>query len=293
MAYLRTAQRNRNNSVWLMSDVAKPLIRHNISIMRHGVLTDYDPGPGVSISTFACEYSAGFNVPEHAHGSDQLIYATRGVMEISAGHSFWLIPPYFAVWIPARTFHKIRMPGVVSMRTLYLRRGIAPRLRAECTVLHVDPLFRQLVLETVRIGQLLMTNRLHRALRDLLVSHLQNASPVLTSMALPLDSRALAVAQALLSDQTNCPSLRTLCASIGVSVRTIERAFQREVRMNFESWRRQARLMKAIELLVGGRAVKEVAFEVGYRQTSAFVAMFRQTFGTTPKAWALALRKTQ
>jgi AraC-like DNA-binding protein len=49
------------------------------------------------------------------------------------------------------------------------------------------------------------------------------------------------------------------------------------------------RLMKAIELLVEGCPVKEVAFEVGYRQPSAFVEMFRQTLGATPKAWVSAL----
>jgi len=101
--------------------------------MRHtGLLREYDPTPGVSISTLAYEYPVGFNVVEHAHGSDQLIYAPRGVMEVAAGRSLWLIPPQFAVWIPAYTPHKIRMPGAVSMRTLYLRRGLASRLPRTC-----------------------------------------------------------------------------------------------------------------------------------------------------------------
>jgi AraC-like DNA-binding protein len=257
--------------------------------MRHGFITEYDPKPGVSISTLAYEYPPDFNVPEHAHGADQLIYATRGVMEVSAGRSLWLIPPQFAVWIPARTSHRIRMPGAVSMRTLYLRPGLAPRLPAECTVLHVGSLLKELVVEAVRIGQLRMKNRLHCALRDLLVSQLQNASPVPTFVTLPRDSRALAVAHALLDNQAESPSLRALCATAGASVRTIERVFRRDLGMNFESWRRQVRLMKGIELLVEGCSVKEVAFEVGYRQSSAFVEMFRQTLGATPKAWVSAL----
>jgi AraC-like DNA-binding protein len=60
--------------------------------------------------------------------------------------------------------------------------------------------------------------------------------------------------------------------------------------MSFEFWRRQVRLMKAIELLVEGSPVKEAAAEVGYRQPSAFVKLFRQTLGMTPKAWASALQ---
>ena len=265
------------------------LLRHNIPVMRHGTLKQYDPKPGVSISTLAYEYPAGHNVPEHAHDSDQLVYATRGVMEVSAGHSLWLTPPHLALWIPARTWHRIRMPHAVSMRTLYLRRGIVPRAMEVCTVLHVSPLLRELVVEAVRIGQLRMKNRLHCALRDLIVSQLQNASPVPMFVALPQDSRALGVAQAFIANQADTPSLDAMCRRVGVSVRTIQRTFRREVGTTFEFWRRQMRLMKGIELLVEGCSVKVVAAEVGYRQPSAFVELFRKTLGMTPKAWVATL----
>jgi len=264
-------------------------MRHNISLVRHGFITDYDPQPGTSISTLAYEYPPGFQVPEHAHGADQVIYATRGVMEVSAGQSFWLIPPQFAIWIPARTMHRIRMPGAVSMRTLYLRRGLAPKAPATCAVLHVAPLLRELIVEAVRIGQLRACNRLHSALRDLVVFHLEGASSVPTFVTLPKDPRALAVAQALIADQADHPSLHSLCARAGASVRTIERVFRSEVGADFATWRRQARLMKAVELLAGGSSVKQAAFAIGYRQPSAFVEMFRRTFGATPKVWAAAL----
>lgn len=255
----------------------------------YGCITDYDPKPGASIATLAYEYTPDFHVPEHSHGSDQIIYATRGVMEVSSGESFWLIPPQFAIWIPAYVLHRIRMPGEVSMRTLYLRRGLSTRPPSPCSVLHVTALFRELIVEAVRIGQLRSRNRLHCALRDLVVAQLESASAVPTCVTLPKDARALAVAKTLMANPADPPPLKALCARAGASVRTIERAFQRDVGLDFESWRRQLRLMKAIELLAGGCAVKEVAFAVGYRQPSAFVEMFRQTLGMTPKAWALSL----
>jgi AraC-like DNA-binding protein len=257
--------------------------------MRHSILRRYDPKKGVSISTLAYEYPAGYNVPEHAHGSDQLIYATRGVMEISADQSLWLTPPHLAVWIPAGARHRIRMPNAVSMRTLYLRQGLLRRASESCTVLHISPLFRELVMETVRIGQLRTRNHLHRALRDLILSQLRNASPVPMFVKLPEDSRALAVAEAFIANQADAPSLHALCRRVGVGVRTMQRIFRKEVGMTFEFWRRQVRLMKGIELLVEGRSVKTVAAEVGYRQPSAFVELFRQTLGMTPRTWVAAL----
>lgn len=256
--------------------------------MRHGVITEYDPKPGISISTLAYEYPSRYQVPEHAHGSDQLIYATHGVMEVLAGHSLWLIPPQFAIWIPARTLHRIRMPGAVSMRTLYLRRRLAAR-PAECTVLHVTPFLRELILEALRVRRLQSRNHLHRALRDLILSQLDCASSIPTFVTMPTDARALAVAQSVQADHASRLPLAALCSGVGASIRTIERTFRREVGLSFESWRKQTRLMKAIELLVAGRQIKEVAFEIGYRQPSAFVEMFRQTLGMTPKAWTAQL----
>jgi len=262
-------------------------MRHNISLVRHNLTQEYDPKPGTSIATLAWEYRPGFRVPEHAHVSHQVIYATRGVMEISSGNGFWLIPPQFAIWIPARTPHAIRMPAAVSMRTLYLRRGLGAQLPEECTVLHVSTLLRELIVEAVRIGQLRVRNRLHSALRDLILCHLRSASPVPTFLRLPADPRALAVAQDLIANQADDPSLHSLCLRAGASARTIERIFRREVGVDFSTWRRQARLVKAVELMAGGSSVKQAAFDVGYRQPSAFVEMFRQTLGLTPKAWAL------
>src|SRR6202167_2069946 len=154
------------------------LLRHNVSLLRQNkVLTEYDPKRGVSIASLAYGYPSGFQVTEHAHRSDQLIYAISGLMEVSSDQSVWLIPPHFALWIPAWTHHRIHMPGPVSMRTLYLRTGLHARSGPRCAVLHVTPLLRELIIEIVRVGQLRMRNRYECALRDLLISQLQRASP--------------------------------------------------------------------------------------------------------------------
>jgi len=139
----------------------------------------------------------------------------------------------------------------------------------------------------VRLGQLRSRVALHAALRELIVASLHSAKSVPTRLAMPKDPRGAAVAAATMADPPR--SFRALCEKAGASTRTIERIFLREAGMNFETWRRHARLMKAIELLVGGVSVKETAYRVGYRQTGAFVTMFRETFGTTPKAWVSSL----
>ena len=157
--------------------------------------------------------------------------------------------------------------------------------------LHVASFFRELIIEIVRLGRLRERNRIERALCDLLIVELEKASPVPTGIMLPTDERALDVAQTLVDDPASRTPLNTMCAAAGLSIRTLERIFRREVGTDFECWRRQVRLMKAVELMVAGKRVKEVAYIVGYQHPSAFVTLFRQTFGTTPKAWISALER--
>lgn len=248
-------------------------------------IRDFDPRRGVSIATLAYDYPCDFLVPEHAHGSDQLIYATRGIMEVHSRQSVWLIPPSSALWVPAHLPHSIRMPGAVSMHTLYVRPGMIRRAGTSCEVLSVRPFLRELIVETVRIGQLRLRNTEHCALRDLVALQVARASPVPVELRMPKDLRALKAATLLLNSLADAPSLETVCRTVGVSTRTLQRLFRSEVGTDAQSWRHQVRVTRGLEHLLSGTSVKQAAFAVGYNQPSAFVVAFRRTFGVTPKAW--------
>ncbi len=260
--------------------------------MRHPpqIIKDYDPPPGVSISTLEHEYKAGFEVPRHAHGSDQLIYAISGVMEVSSENSMWIIPPQFGVWIPATVPHSIHMPRAVSMRTLYIRKGQVALSRL-CSVLFVTPLLRELIVKTVRIGRLRGRNRHESALRELIVDELQDANRLATFITLPREKRARTLARSVIDDPARPVNFSVLCAQNGVGIRTMQRVFQRELGSDFNGWRRQVRITKAVELLASGESVKEAAHQVGYSQPSSFIGAFRSTMGFTPKAWIKSLER--
>jgi len=251
------------------------------------VLREYDPPPGVMFSTLEYEYSTAWEIPPHAHGSDQLIYAIRGVMEVTAGDTLWVVPPQFALWVPAGIEHSIRIARPVSMRTLYVRSGRVRRGK-KCAVLHVSPLLRELTLEAVRLGKLRTRVRGERALSEVIASQLEKATPVPTSARMPKEPRTVAVCQAVVREPGGRASLSTLCAAAFVSVRTVQRVFRAELGIDFDAWRRQVRLMGAITLLSQGRSVKEAAHAMGYKQPGGLTEAFRRTFAATPGAWIRA-----
>lgn len=55
--------------------------------------------------------------------------------------------------------------------------------------------------------------------------------------------------------------------------------------MSLRSWRRRLRLFRSVELLGGSLGVTQVAMELGYGWTSAFVYAFRTEMGSSPQAY--------
>ncbi len=242
------------------------------------------------VSSASREYDAGFDIPDHQHDADQLVYAIQGVMQVSSGQSTWFIPPLFALWVPAETRHSVFLSAATSMRTIYLRPDLLADHFRGCSVLHMTPLLRELVLEVVRQGRLSLSDRYQQALIDLTVHHLRQATPVPVFVTLPRDERALNVARRILKSPGQATTLAELARDAGASARTVQRAYQRDLGIDFESWRRQLRITRAVEWLLDGVSVKEVADRVGYCQPSAFVEAFRRTFGSPPGRWAKSLQ---
>jgi AraC-like DNA-binding protein len=52
--------------------------------------------------------------------------------------------------------------------------------------------------------------------------------------------------------------------------------------MTLVRWRQQIRLLRALERLAGGESVTAVTMDLGYGSVSAFVKLFRESFGVTP-----------
>jgi methylphosphotriester-DNA--protein-cysteine methyltransferase len=111
-------------------------------------------------------------------------------------------------------------------------------------------------------------------------------------LAMPSDPRARRVAENVMGNPRQAHKLEPQCRLAGVSVRTMQRLFMRDVAMDFQTWRRQARLVSTIESLLCGASVKSVALALGYRQPSAFVVMFRNPMGATSKSWIATLTAT-
>jgi AraC-like DNA-binding protein len=239
----------------------------------------------LKVRSLAASYGSGHVLDFHAHRWHQLLYACSGAMTVLAGQLSWMIPPGKAVFIPALCLHSIRMWGNVAMRSLYFPPTLdAPALSsAECRVISVTPLLRELILRVAELSAL--DSRVPNAnhLMHTLLDELDAAPVKPLALPLPTDPRALSVAQHVLSDSTNAETLDALGRRSGASRRTLERLFREETGLSFGLWRQKARMLESIRLLAEGRSVTDAALDCGYTSVSAFIAAFKRTFGFTPR----------
>ena len=93
------------------------------------------------------------------------------------------------------------------------------------------------------------------------------------------------VSAALEADPGDRRSIEEWARIAAASARTLTRGFHRETGMSFGAWRQQLRLLRAIERLAAREPVTSVAMSVGYDSLSAFVRLFKRSFGVPPSRY--------
>jgi AraC-like DNA-binding protein/mannose-6-phosphate isomerase-like protein (cupin superfamily) len=239
------------------------------------------------VAAMAKDFAAGFRVARHHHERAQLVFATRGVMQVTAAGGIWVVPPHRGLWIPGAVEHEIQCTGGVAMRTLYIRPDAAKGLPASVCVLAVQPLLRELILEAVKLPLDYAERDRDGRIMALILDELR-ALPILPlHLPMPHDPRLVFICDAIMA----APALRRPLAAwggkVGASSRTLARLFLRETGMSFGAWCRQARLLNALARLAEGQKVTSIALDLGYDSPSAFTSMFRRHLAITPSRYFL------
>ena len=63
----------------------------------------------------------------------------------------------------------------------------------------------------------------------------------------------------------------------------------KETGLSYRRWRQQLQLIQALQMLVTGKRVDQVAQGLGYDSTTAFITMFKKGLGQTPGRYLATL----
>ncbi|MFI6207987.1 AraC family transcriptional regulator [Streptomyces sp. NPDC051041] len=230
--------------------------------------------------TRAQHLAAGQRIDAHRHDDHQIVYAGSGVLAVTTDAGTWFAPGTRAIWVPAGTVHAHRAHGRLDLHLVGLPADDNPLGLDTPTVLAVGPLLRELILAYTRDpgddGP--ERRRLLAVLRD----QLRAAPQQPLRLPAPADPRLAEVCALVHADPARPHTLAHLAAVTGTGERTLSRLFRREFGMTFPQWRTQSRLYHALGLLADDLPVTTVAHRCGFSSASAFIDVFRRSFGHTP-----------
>jgi AraC-like DNA-binding protein len=125
-----------------------------------------------------------------------------------------------------------------------------------------------------------------RRMFEVLHDELRLSEPQPLHVPMPTTPLLRAVCEILQAHPEDSRTLTQLGRQVGASERTLSRLFRKDVGMTFPQWRTQLRLHHALVLLADRTPVTTVAHRCGWSSSSAFIDVFRRTFGQTPGAYA-------
>jgi AraC-like DNA-binding protein len=234
------------------------------------------------VVAYVLDLKRGGGLPPHCHERAQLLAVTSGSIAVTADGSTFVAPPERAVWVPANTVHETRHLASMRLRTLYIAADAAPDLLRRTTVIQVGPLMRELIDVIVGRPRLYDEDGADGRVVSVLLDQLAAAAALPLNLPMPRSEPLLAIATRLLEQPADVPLLSDLAHATHMSPRTLERQFKLETGLSLRSFRRQARLLRSLELLSSDVAVATVSDKLGFGEPSAFIAMFRSAFGVTP-----------
>lgn len=243
------------------------------------------PAIEAEVSLLSRSYRRGAQLGYHVHRQGQLLFAYRGLMQVTMLTGRWLVPPQRAVWLPAFREHAIDVLADIEMRTFFVEPSRIVRQCGEAAlldefVIEVNPLLREAILAMFQPN--LTAQRLD-LLSHIALLELPEAGDATTFIPMPIDPRARRVAELALEDIQGLRDIDELATAAGSSARTITRLFVAQTDITFKKWRQRARILAALEMLnADNMMIKQIAHRAGYASVAAFSAAFIKVMGITP-----------
>lgn len=247
-----------------------------------------DGAEGPSVIVVAGAQDGELLLEAHSHARGQLFASMRGLLTIGVESGVWVVPAIHAVWLPPHHLHSGSSHGPFEGWSAYVAEEACHDLPDQPCALRISGLLREAVLRAAQwpLGSL---DARQTRIAEIVLDEIRTLPSEPLGLPLPKDPRLSRVAQALIEDPADPRDLEAWAAFGVVSARTLSRRFVTETGFSFTAWRQRARLMRSLEMLAAGAPVTTVALDLGYSTASAFIALFRRTFGETPAAYRLRL----
>lgn len=228
--------------------------------------------------------------PEHGHAWGEFVYAFNGVMEVNIEQMNYITPPPYGIWLPPHLNHSGLNRTSVSHATLYIHESLCEYLPKQAGILLSSPLVTA-ILQHLKQHSMEETDPEYLRLLQVLLDQLHHAK--LIGSYLPHTEHPILkqLLDFLHADPANNSTLEDLAKQINMTERTLARLSLKELSMSLNEWRQRLKVMKAMSMLNEGRTVENIALDLGYANSSAFINMFKRWMKITPDQFRKLLHR--
>ncbi len=218
----------------------------------------------------------------HNHPWGQIIFVKCGVITLEIEGERFIAPPGFAIWIPPHCTHACYNHEPTRFRSINIHEEETSALTQSPSLLKLSEIARAIIDYFFESDRLIPESGTDKRKAYVLIDELHDA--MIGHTYLPSSEHRLLkpILTALEKDPANRRTLKEWAESVFTTERTLTRHFQKELGMSFNEWCQRLRFIHGISLLEQGKTIEEIAFDVGYRSASSFIAMFQTIAGTTP-----------
>lgn len=223
----------------------------------------------------------------HSHPRGQLIYATRGVMNVVVGNHIWVVNPLQGLWLPGGVEHQVTFQKDVNYYSVFIDPSVMEGLPKMSFSFDIPMFLKQLVFKIISFGTSGNLTESQLRVIGVFLDELALIEPSATFLPTTNNERLQKVVELLMNDVASKHTIDHYAEISFMSSRTLSRLFIKELGMNFSDWRTRLKLLEAIKRLGEKQSIKEIALDLGYETASAFIFMFKKHLGKTPSNYIL------
>lgn len=219
--------------------------------------------------------------PAHSHPTHELLWNAKGVSSVTVDSHIWTITPAIGMWIPAGVLHSGRAAAGSRCNMSHFGVNRVESISETPVPVELTHLLK-LLLQKLSSPALAESSR-----RITEAAALDNLLPASREVSIQMPKAALLqpIIDEMLHSYSKPRRLQDWAAVLGVSARTITRAFQAETGHGYSRWISAMQAQRAIELIARGEDFQDVADDLGFSSISALGASFRRTTGFTLSAF--------
>ena len=220
----------------------------------------------------------------HAHSTGILTGVKTGTVSIQSEQGSWILVAGATAYIPPNVPHAISMANGYTGWALSIPKAQQHFLPEHISILKISRLLSEAIQRIAApVDPPDEISKARENIMAVVIDELKNVKKAgFLQIPLPKNPNLQSIAETIIKAPEDMRSIDDWAGKAAMSTRSFTRHFFQETGLTFVAWRRRVKVHAALQMLSNGDQVTEVAFNLGYQNVSAFVAMFRRQFGAPP-----------